>query len=74
MYKKLFLVFVLSTMFMFPQISSVSGSQGRLREDSICEKNGVYYGEHGDGHWHKAVQRSGRWYAVGDSLGKTSPC
>ncbi|EAZ88299.1 hypothetical protein [Crocosphaera chwakensis] len=55
-------------------MSPVSATPGRLRKDSICEKNGVYYGEHGDGHWHKAVKRSNGWYAVGDSLGKTSPC
>lgn len=61
-------------MFLVPQMSPVSATPGRLRQDSICEKNGVYYGEHGDGHWHKAVQRSNGWYAVGDSLGKTSPC
>ena len=49
-------------------------SSGALRKASICFKNNVAYGQHGDGHWHRAVKRGERWYAVGGSLGTQSPC
>lgn len=48
---------------------------GALRKASICwDRNGLAYGRHGDGHWHRAVNRSGRWYAIGSSLGFKNPC
>lgn len=54
--------------------SIVYASSGRLRGDSIVSCNGVTYGKHGDGHWHRATKDGDRWYPDGDSLGYSSPC
>ena len=54
--------------------SIVYASSGRLRGDSIVSCNGVTYGKHGDGHWHRAIKDGDRWYPDGDSLGYSSPC
>lgn len=49
-------------------------TSGRLKGGSIVSCNGVTYGQHGDGHWHKATKNGDRWYPDGASLGYTSPC
>ena len=49
-------------------------TSGWVKARTVCTKNGITYARHGDGHWHRAVKRNGRWYATGHSLGKTKPC
>ncbi len=53
----------------------VSATSGKLKSASICQdSNGVYYGNHGDGHWHVASSRDTGWYPQGSSLGNNNPC
>ena len=64
------IIISLTTIFASPSLAT----GGALKGDSICTKDGVTYGRHGDGHWHKAVKKSGRWYPDGGSLGTKNPC
>lgn len=52
---------------------NVFATSGWLSKGSITSCNGNYYGSHGDGHWHVAVQRGNRWYAIGEPL-PNNPC
>lgn len=46
---------------------NVNASSGILKQDSIIECDGIKYGYHGDDkHYHKAVEKNGKWYADGD--------
>lgn len=54
--------------------SEVYATSGKLKSSSIIECGGNYYGNHGDGHWHYAVNRSSGWYPSGASLGYENPC
>jgi hypothetical protein len=53
--------------------SNVYATGGCVKTSSIVSCNGEYYGKHGDGHWHVAVLRSGRWYATGREI-DSNPC
>lgn len=53
--------------------SNVYATGGCVKTSSIVSCNGEYYGKHGDGHWHVAVLRSGRWYATGREI-DNNPC
>lgn len=46
---------------------------GRLRASSITNCNGQSYGNHGDGHWHRAIKEGEYWYADGEPL-SGNPC
>lgn len=50
----------------------VDATAGRLRKSSIITCSGVMYGQHGDGHWHKAVKRGSYYYPNGSPV--TPPC
>lgn len=66
--------FVMACLIVMCLCPMANSTQGRVRSSSICTVNGVTYGQHGDGHWHRVVKKEGRWYAVGNSLGKNNPC
>ena len=70
MLKKLCLSFCIVALMYSPSMATNS----RVRANSVCTKNGITYAQLGDGHWHRVVERDGRWYATGHSLGKTNPC
>ena len=70
MLKKLCLSLCIIVLMYSPSMATNS----RVRANSVCTKNGITYAQHGDGHWHRVVERDGRWYATGHSLGKTKPC
>ncbi len=53
--------------------SQIYATSGRLKGNSIVTCNGQSYGQHGDGHWHIAVQRGDYWYPSGSSL-SDNPC
>lgn len=53
---------------------SVNATSGKLKSGSIKTCNGVSYGNHGDGHWHRAVRRDSGFYPQGGNLGYTDPC
>ena len=50
----------------------VDATAGRLRKSSIITCSGVMYGQHGDGHWHKAVHHKSGYYPSGSPV--TPPC
>jgi len=53
----------------------VSASSGKLTQASICTgANGLKYGKHGNGHWHRAKKYKNGWYPQGKNLGKMNPC
>lgn len=75
-FKRIFLVVVacMLTFGLFLQFN-FEATSGKLRTASICTaKNGVKYGKHGDGHWHRAKKYKSGWYPQGASLGKKNPC
>ena len=54
---------------------NVYASSGALKSDSIITCNGKYYGKHGDGHWHEAVKKSGKWYPKDSAIyTNNKPC
>ena len=66
---KAVLLFVIIFLFM-----NVDASNGPLKQDSIIECNGTYYGKHGTpAHWHKATKKNDRWVSVGDEV-DIPPC
>ncbi len=66
--KKLLTILTLVILISICAPIKVEATSGRLRADSITTYNGVTYGQHGDGHWHVAVLRSGYYYASGSEL------
>lgn len=55
--------------------NNVYATSGRISASNIVSCNGIYYGHHGNGHWHVAEKRSdGYWYAQGDSIYTSNPC
>ena len=52
--------------------SEVLATSGKLRSSSIITCDGVMYGQHGDGHWHKAVRHKSEYYPSGSPV--TPPC
>lgn len=62
---------LLSCMIAF-NYTEVSATSGKLRSSSIITCNGVIYGQHGDGHWHKAVRHKSGYYPSGSPV--TPPC
>lgn len=71
--KKLFIVFCLGIIFFIYVPIQANATSGRLRANSITSCNGQTYGQHGDGHWHIAVQRGSYWYPSGGAL-SDNPC
>ena len=52
--------------------SEVLATSGKLRSSSIITCDGIMYGQHGDGHWHKAVHHKSGYYPSGSPV--TPPC
>ena len=74
---KKFISVILAGVFVFfsQPIIVFETTPGKLKSSSICTgNNGVTYGNHGDGHWHVAAERSSGWYPQGESLGHSNPC
>ena len=72
--KKYLLIILLFIMGVFVPIE-VFASGGALRADSIVSCDGVYYGKHGDGHWHVAEKKSGKWYPQDSAIYMSNnPC
>jgi len=60
---------------LFVRPVAVEGTAGKLRSASICRNaSGVTYGQHGNGHWHRAKKYKTGWYPQGKNLGKANPC
>ena len=57
------------TIFSYTEVLATSG---KLRSSSIITCDGVMYGQHGDGHWHKAVRHKSGYYPSGSPV--TPPC
>lgn len=70
--KKCLYLIICVCLFMFGSIN-VEASPGQLKKASIKTCNGNTYGQHGDGHWHLAENRDGRYYALGDPI-SSDPC
>lgn len=62
---------LLSSMTIF-SYSEVLATSGKLRSSSIITCDGIMYGQHGDGHWHKAVRHKSGYYPSGSPV--TPPC
>jgi len=68
---KKILTFILFFLFF---TSNVYATPGNLRKDSIITCNGVLYGQHGDGHWHRAQRNAnGTYSAIGEPI-RSRPC
>ena len=52
--------------------NEVLATSGKLRSSSIITCDGIMYGQHGDGHWHKAVRHKSGYYPSGSPV--TPPC
>lgn len=52
--------------------TDVLATSGKLRSSSIITCDGIMYGQHGDGHWHKAVRHKSGYYPSGSPV--TPPC
>lgn len=52
----------------------IEATSGKLKSGSIKTCNGVTYGNHGDGHWHRAVRHDSGYYPQGGNLGYSDPC
>ena len=63
---------ILLSCIIFFNYTEVSATAGKLRSSSIITCNGVIYGQHGDGHWHKAVRHKSGYYPSGSPV--TPPC
>ena len=54
--------------------TNVSASNGPVKQDSVIECNGVYYGKHGTPtHWHVVEKKNDRWVSVGNEV-SIPPC
>lgn len=62
---------LLSSMTIF-SYNEVKATSGKLRNSSIITCDGIMYGQHGDGHWHKAVRHKSGYYPSGSPV--TPPC
>lgn len=62
---------LLSSMTVF-SYSEAKATSGKLRSSSIITCDGIMYGQHGDGHWHKAVRHKSGYYPSGSPV--TPPC
>ena len=62
---------LLSSMTIF-SYTEVLATSGKLRSSSIITCDGIMYGQHGDGHWHKAVHHKSGYYPSGSPV--TPPC
>lgn len=62
---------LLSSMTVF-SYNEVLATSGKLRSSSIITCDGIMYGQHGDGHWHKAVRHKSGYYPSGSPV--TPPC
>ena len=66
---KIVLFFILLCLFI-----NVDASNGPLKQNSIIECNGTYYGKHGNpAHWHVAEKKNDKWVSVGDEV-DLPPC
>ncbi len=68
MKKLIFKVFCICIIFVISgaYVGEVNATSGKLKSATICQdSNGVYYGNHGDGHWHVASSRDSGWYPQG---------
>lgn len=74
--KKISLAILTILLVIMPNVTSMElhASSGKLKSGSICSSGGYTYGNHSDGHWHYAEQRSNGWYPQGESLGYENPC
>jgi hypothetical protein len=72
--KKLKMAFVCILCIFILTSGHIAATPGKLRTNSIISCNGIYYGNHGDGHWHIAVKHDSGWYPSGGSLGYDNPC
>ena len=52
--------------------NEVKATSGKLRSSSIITCDGIMYGQHGDGHWHKAVRHKSGYYPSVSPV--TPPC
>ena len=44
---------------------NVFASSGNIKQDSVIECNGIYYGNHGTPiHWHKVEKRNNKWVSI----------
>ena len=69
--KRVKIVIFILLLFLF---INVEASNGPLKQNSIIECNGMYYGKHGTpAHWHKAEKKNDRWISVGDEV-SLPPC
>lgn len=67
------LLYLLTILFLMVPIM-INASSGALKKATIKKcPDGVYYGRHGDGHWHAATYKNGTYYADGDSF-TGDPC
>lgn len=55
-------------------IINVNATNGPLKQNSIIECNGIYYGKHGTpSHWHVAEYKKDKWVSVGEVV-DIPPC
>ncbi len=48
---------------------NIDASSGTLKQNSIIECNGEYYGNHGNPlHWHKAQLKNDKWVSLGEEV------
>lgn len=52
--------------------TKVLATSGKLRRSRIITCDGIMHGQHGDGHWHKAVHHKSGYYSSGSPV--TPPC
>lgn len=62
----------LSTLLLSMNFPIVNATSGKLRSSSIITCDGIMYGQHGDGHWHKAIHHKSGYYPSGSPV--TPPC
>ena len=68
---KVIVYILLSSITVF-SYNEVLATSGKLRSSSIITCDGIMYGQHGDGHWHKAVRHKSGYYPSGSPV--TPPC
>lgn len=66
--KIIVLIFILVLTF------NVKATNGPVKQNSIIECNGIYYGKHGTpAHWHIVEKKNDKWVSVGDEV-ELPPC
>lgn len=65
---------VIIFIFLLMLFINVKASNGPVKQNSIIECNGTYYGKHGNpSHWHIVRNHDGKWISVGEEV-KLPPC